>query len=75
MRSESKRREVGCKSDENPHCPLTNVSFSDMDLNFVEAPLLKPSEVTIDAGLMAKYQEELTKAQVASLPEDDDDDL
>jgi hypothetical protein len=46
-----------------------------MNLCFVEAPMLKAPEVTIDPVVMAQWAKELDAAQSTVLPDDTEDSL
>lgn len=50
-----------------------NFLFSTPDLTLVEAPVLAPGEVEIDAAQIAEMQADLENAQNMELPEGEDD--
>jgi GTP-binding nuclear protein Ran len=58
---------------EKPFIWLAKKLSGNNNVQFVEAPALKPPEATIDMNDMARYQQEIDAAAAMPLPEDDDD--
>ncbi|KAI8814395.1 P-loop containing nucleoside triphosphate hydrolase protein [Cladochytrium replicatum] len=70
--------DISAKSNynfEKPFLWLARRLVGNQTLDFVDAPALKPPEVTIDHALMAQYQAEIEEVAHIPVPEDDDGDL
>jgi len=70
--------DISAKSNynfEKPFLWLCRKLCGQPDLDFVEMPALQPPEVQIDEHTKKMYEQELSEAQNAPLPEDDDEDL
>mmetsp|Transcript_28336 Transcript_28336/g.43604 ORF Transcript_28336/g.43604 Transcript_28336/m.43604 type:complete len:216 (+) Transcript_28336:76-723(+) len=70
--------DISAKSNynfEKPFLWLARKLSGNNSLQFVEAPALQPPEVTIDADMMARHEQEIQEAANLPLPEDDDDEL
>ena len=68
--------EISAKANRNFEKPFVWIAkklSGDNNLHLVEAPALKPKEVTIDENMMNQYEADLAEAAAAPLPEDDDD--
>jgi len=68
--------DISAKSNynfEKPFLWLARKLVGDPNLNFVEAPALKPPEVTIDDEYKRKLNEEFQQAQDVPLPDEDDE--
>jgi GTP-binding nuclear protein Ran len=58
---------------EKPFVWLARKLSGDNNLQFVEAPALRPPEAQIDMADIARYEQELLEAVNAPLPDDDED--
>lgn len=58
---------------EKPFIWLAKKLSGNNNVQFVEAPALRPPEASIDMNDMERYQKELDQAAAMPLPEDDDD--
>lgn len=70
--------DISAKSNynfEKPFLYLARKLTGDASLEFVAMPALAPPEVTMTADEVRKLEAEMRDAEVAPLPEDDDDDL
>ncbi|KAI6222487.1 GTP-binding nuclear protein Ran [Aphelenchoides fujianensis] len=68
--------DISAKSNynfEKPFLYLARKLLGDPHLEFVGMPTLTPPEVEIDPSVIAKYEQDITEAQNAALPDDDDD--
>jgi len=68
--------DISAKSNynfEKPFLYLARKLTGDANLEFAEAPALAPPEVSIDPEQINQYEQELTKAAAAPLPDDDED--
>jgi GTP-binding nuclear protein Ran len=68
--------EISAKANynfEKPFLWLAKKLSGDNNLQFVEAPAMRPPEAMIDMADMQRYEQELTEAASCPLPEDDDD--
>lgn len=68
--------EISAKANRNFEKPFVWIAkklSGDNNLHFVEAPALKPPEVTIDENMMKAYEADLAAAAAQELPDDDDD--
>jgi len=68
--------DISAKSNynfEKPFLWLTKKLANDNNLSFVEAPALKPEEITLDEHRKAAIEQEMMTAMNAPLPENDDD--
>ncbi|KAK1429600.1 hypothetical protein QVD17_11814 [Tagetes erecta] len=69
--------EISAKSNynyEKPFLYLARKLAGDANLHFVESPALAPPEVQIDMAAQKEHEDELVKALIQPLPDDDDDD-
>ena len=70
--------DISAKSNyqfEKPFVWLLRRMVSDQNLTLVEAPLLAPGEIEIDANQLAQMQQEVIEAEQMALPDGDDDDF
>jgi len=70
--------DISAKSNynfEKPFLWLARKLVGNPSLEFVASPALAPPEVTVDADLMNKYQQEMEQAAAMPLPDEDDADL
>lgn len=70
--------DISAKSNynfEKPFLWLARKLTGKPNLEFVSAPALAPPEVSVDAELMNKYQQEMEQAANMPLPDEDDADL
>jgi GTP-binding nuclear protein Ran len=70
--------DISAKSNynfEKPFLWLARKLTGHQDLEFVGAPALAPAEVDIDLDKMREYQNELERAAILPLPEEDDGEL
>lgn len=70
--------DVSAKSNynfEKPFLYLARKLTGDATLEFVAMPALVPAEVHMDPDHIKKLEAEMKDAEIAPLPEDDDDDL
>jgi GTP-binding nuclear protein Ran len=70
--------DISAKSNynfEKPFLWLARKLVGNPSLEFVASPALAPPEVTVDAELMNKYQQEMEQAAALPLPDEDDADL
>lgn len=70
--------DISAKSNynfEKPFLYLARKLTGDATLEFVAMPALAPPEVTMTEDEVRKLEAEMRDAEVAPLPEDDDDDL
>lgn len=59
-----------------PDLSITSALLTHQHQEFVAAPALAPPEAHVDEKLLAEYADEMTKAALQPLPnEEDDDDL
>lgn len=69
--------DISCYSNynfEKPFLYLARKLVGDMNLSFVEAPLMRPPEIAITQEMMVAYEAELRAASGVALPEEDGDD-
>ena len=70
--------DISAKSNyqfEKPFVWLLRRMVNDQNLTLVEAPLLAPGEIEIDAQQLAQMQQEVIEAEQMALPDGDDDDF
>ena len=70
--------DISAKSNyqfEKPFVWLLRRMVNDQNLTLVEAPLLAPGEIEIDANQLAQMQQEVIEAEQMALPDGDDDDF
>ena len=70
--------DISAKSNyqfEKPFVWLLRRMVNDQNLTLVEAPLLAPGEIEIDANQLAQMQAEVIEAEQMALPDGDDDDF
>lgn len=70
--------DISAKSNynfEKPFLYLARKLTGDASLEFVAMPALAPPEVTMDPDTVKKLEADMRDAEIAPLPEDDDDDL
>lgn len=70
--------DISAKSNynfEKPFLFLARKLMGDSSLEFVAMPALKPAEVVMDPEQIKRMEDEMKDAEVAQLPEEDDDDL
>jgi len=68
--------DISAKSNYNFEKPFLYIArklTGDPNLNFVEATATKPAEIQMDNNLARQYESELTAANAAPLPDDDED--
>lgn len=70
--------DISAKSNynfEKPFLYLARKLTGDASLEFVAMPALAPPEVIMDPETVKKLEADMRDAEIAPLPEDDDDDL
>lgn len=70
--------DISAKSNynfEKPFLYLARKLTGDASLEFVAMPALAPPEVIMDPETVKKLEADMKDAEIAPLPEDDDDDL
>lgn len=70
--------DISAKSNynfEKPFLYLARKLMGDSSLEFVAMPALRPAEVVMDPEQIRRMEDEMQAAEVAQLPEEDDDDL
>ncbi len=68
--------EISAKANynfEKPFAWLARKLSGDNNLQFVEAPAIRPPEADIDMNDVARYERELNEAAAVPLPDDDDE--
>ena len=68
--------DISAKSNynfEKPFLWLARKLTGKGNLTFVEAPALRPAEITIDPNLIRQYEAEMAAAAASVLPDEDDE--